>query len=131
MSVLSLGDIAIGAADTYETDWVLLGGGVGSLTLSSRLAYGSGGETVIVVIETSLNQGQTSIPIARFDFDTEGLEKVVNLSATTPITSPLSVEALDAEGTNDGIIGDRLRAVVESAGTYAGSTVISVRAVTH
>lgn len=125
--IFSLGDFAITTAGT-QTGTVVDGlDGMSAVTIDARLAYGSGGTTTVVVVQTSINQGSTWIDIARFDFSTAGAEKVVNLSGLTPRTSPLSVAALGSEGSVDGILGDRLRAVVTSTGTYAGSTVASVR----
>lgn len=126
--IKSLGDVAIAAAGTQTATAVEDLDGMTAVTLSARLAYGSGGTAVVAVVETSINQGTTWIPVARLDFATAGLEKVINLSGLTPRTTPLSVAALGAEGANDGVLGDRLRLVVTSTGTYAGSTVLSVRA---
>jgi hypothetical protein len=126
--IYSLGDFTIGAAGTQTGTAIEDLGGMTAVTLSARLAYGSGGTSVVVVVQTSLNQGTTWVDVARVDFATAGAEKVINLSGLTPRTTPLSVAALGAEGCNDGVLGDRLRAVVTSTGTYAGSTVASVRA---
>lgn len=126
--VYNLGDFTVTAAGTQTGEPITDLDGMLAATLSARLAYGSGGSTVIVVVDASLNQGTTWAEIARFDFATAGAEKVVNLSGLTPRTAPLALAALSAEGCNDGVLGDRLRARVISTGTYAGSTVVSVRA---
>lgn len=126
--VKDLGDFTITAAGAQTGAAVVGLDGVLAATLSARLAYGSGGTSVVVVIQTSCSQGATWLDVARLDFATAGAEKVINLSGLTPRTSPLAAAALGAEGANDGILGDRLRAVVTSVGTYAGSTVLSVRA---
>jgi hypothetical protein len=125
--IYSLGDFAITAAGIYPGTAVDNLDGMTALTISGRLAYGSGGTSAIVVVQTSLNQGATWIDVARLDFATAGAEKVVNLSGLTPRTTPLTAAALGAEGCNDGVLGDRLRAVVTVVGTYVSSTV-SVRA---
>lgn len=124
----SFGDYTIAAAGVQVSDVIDGLEGIEALTISARLAYGAGGTTVIAVISTSIDQGTTWIEIARLDFATSGLQKVVNLSGLTPRTSPLSVAALGSEGCNDGVLGDRLKCTVTSAGTYTGSTVLSVRA---
>ncbi len=61
------------------------------------------------------------------DFSTVGLEKVVTLTKSA-LVSPYTVVPLAAEGTVNGILGDSLRAVVTSTGTYGGSTVLALRA---
>jgi hypothetical protein len=122
------GEFTIGADGTQTGQPVTNLDGMQGCTISARLAYGSGGATIQVIINTSIDQGTTWIPIARIDFATEGMQKVVNLSGFTPVTAPYEVVDLVAEGCKDGILGDRLRCDVTSAGTYAGSTVVSVRA---
>ena len=126
--IQSLGDFTLTAAGSQSGAAVAGLDGMTSVTVSARLAYGSGGTTAVCVVQTSINQGTTWVDVARFDFSTAGAEKVVNLSGLTARTSPLSVAALASEGCNDGILGDRLRAVVTTTGTYAGSTVASIRA---
>lgn len=126
--IKDLGDFTITAAGVQTGAAVIGLEGMMAATLSARLAYGSGGTSVVVVIQTSCSQGTTWLDVARMDFATSGAEKVINLSGLTPRTSPLAAAALGAEGANDGVLGDRLRAVVTSVGTYAGSTVLSARA---
>jgi hypothetical protein len=126
--LLNLGDFDILIAQAHVGTPLTNLGGMSRLTLSARLAYGSGGTTVIAVVQTSLNQGTTWIDIARFDFATTGLEKVMNLTTNTSLTSPYTVIDLAAEGGLNNVLGDQLRAVVTSTGTYAGSTVLALRA---
>jgi hypothetical protein len=99
-----------------------------AITLSARLAYGSGGTSCYALVETSLDQGVTWVQIARFDFTTSGLQKVMTVSGLTPRLAAASAGSLSADTALDGTLGDRLRATVVSTGTYAGSTVVSVRA---
>jgi hypothetical protein len=132
MVVSSLGDFQIGVASVQTGTSVSAGsdlGDISSVCLSARLGYGAGGSAIIAVIQTSLDQGTTWIDIARFDFTTFGVEKIMNLTKAA-ITSPYSVTDLASEGSNNGIIGDRFRAVVTSTGTYTGSTLLSLRMVT-
>lgn len=124
----SLGDFSIGAAATQVGDVVDDLGGALAVTLSARLAYGSGGTSCYAVVETSLDQGVTWVQIARFDFTTSGLQKVMNVSGLTPRIAAATAGSLAADTALDGTLGDRLRATVVSTGTYAGSTVVSVRA---
>ena len=124
----SLGDFSIGAAATQIGDVVDDLSGALAITLSARLAYGSGGTSCYAVVETSLDQGVTWVQIARFDFTTSGLQKLLTVSGLTPRIAAANAGSLSADTALDGTIGDRLRATGVSTGTYAGSTVLSVRA---
>jgi hypothetical protein len=124
----SLGDFSIGAAATQVGEVVDDLSGALAVTLSARLAYGSGGTSCYALVETSLDQGVTWVQIARFDFTTSGLQKVLTVSGLTPRLAAASAGSLSADTALDGTLGDRLRATAVSTGTYAGSTVLSVRA---
>ena len=124
----SLGDFSIGAAATQVGEVVDDLSGALAITLSARLAYGSGGTSCYALVETSLDQGVTWVQIARFDFTTSGLQKVMTVSGLTPRIAAATAGSLAADTALDGTLGDRLRATVVSTGTYAGSTVVSVRA---
>lgn len=124
----SLGDFSIGAAGSQTGEAVTDLGGMSAVTLSARLAYGSGGTSCHAIVDTSLDQGVTWFEVARFDFTTAGAQKAMTVSGLTPRLAPLSAAALMADTAVDGTLGDRLRARVVSTGTYAGSTVLSVRA---
>jgi hypothetical protein len=124
----SLGDFSVTTAATQVGDVVDDLSGALAVTLSARLAYGSGGTSCYAVVETSLDQGVTWVQIARFDFTTSGLQKVLTVSGLTPRIAAATAGSLAADTALDGTLGDRLRATVVSTGTYAGSTVVSVRA---
>lgn len=128
--IYSLGDFSLTAADTYIGDWVTDLDGMLAVTLQARFAYGSGGTTAKLYIQTSIDQGVTPIDIACIAFDTEGATAVVNLSGLTPKTTEVvpTDGALTDDTCVDGILGDRLRAKIVTVGTYASSTVLSVRA---
>jgi hypothetical protein len=103
--------------------------GMSAVSLEARFAYGSGGTTCIVVVQTSLDGGTNWIDVARFDFATASAVKTANLSAAQgQLVS--SYAALAAQGLRSGVLGDRLRAVITSTGTFA-STTVSVRAATR
>lgn len=103
--------------------------GMLAATLSANFNYGSGGDTLKAIIETSLNQGGTWIEVARLAFAQASLEKVVNLSALTPVTTVYSPASLSDDTVKDGILGLRWRArIVKGAGAaYAGNTSLSLR----
>lgn len=127
----SLGDIAIGAAGTQVTTPVTGLAGMTAVSILARLIYGSGGTTVRAYVQTSLDQGTTWIDVACILFGTTSEAEVVNLSGLTPRTTPAApTDGSLADDTSfDGILGDQLRVKTISTGTYAGSTVLSVRAV--
>lgn len=102
--------------------------GMLAATIDINFVAGSGGTNCAVVIETSINQGTTWIEVYRALFTTSNGNRVVNLSALTPVTSPYAPAALSNDTVKDGILGDRLRSKVTSTGTYTGNASVSVRA---
>lgn len=121
-------DLAIAGAGTFVCDVVDGLEGMTGVALQAQLAYGSGGSAVKAYCQTTLDQGNNWIDVACFLFE-GGTAKVVNLSADTPVTSPVVSEdgALPNDSTLNGILGDRLRCKVVVTGTFANS-VLSVRA---
>ena len=103
--------------------------GMTAVTLQANFTYGAGDTvTAKVDVETSIDQGATWLPIARFAFAGASAEKVVNLSGLTPKTTATSPAPLSDDACLDGVLGDRLRTKVTSTGTYSGNTGVSVRA---
>ncbi len=101
-----------------------------SASLQAQFLYGSGGENCTVYVQTSIDQGQTAIDIAAVEFGQASGTEIVNLSALTPKTTPAAPtqQSLVPNSTVDGVLGDRLRAVVVVAGTYNNSTLLNVTA---
>ncbi len=110
------------SAQTAITDL----GGAQAVTVTAAFSYGSAGTTAVVVIQTSLDGGTTWYDVANFAFTTASATKYVNLSGFTA-KAVTSYSALTSDTVNDGLIGDRLRAVITTTGTYANTT-LSVRA---
>jgi hypothetical protein len=103
--------------------------GMTSVSVVALFSYGSGGTTCVVVIQTSFDEGVTWLDIARFDFATTTVRKWINLSAGLA-QAVATYAALGSEGVTDKLLGDRLRAVITSTGTYANTTLgvqVSVR----
>lgn len=134
MAVYSLGDWAIGAAatqvpDNNDDEVVTELEGILALLCVVRFIYGSGGSSCRVYLQTSADQGVTWFDIACFLFTATNDQKRVNLSGLTPVTTPVQVS--DASLTDntavDGALGDRFRVKIVSTGTYADSTLVSVR----
>lgn len=136
---LNLGDNAITTATSGEvitsasdsagaTQAYLSGlGGILAACIQCNFTYGSGGTSVKIAIETTFDQGQTWIEVARFAFTTASAEKLFNLSALTPKLSAVTPAAQSDDAALDGILGDRWRAKKIVVGTYAGNTSVSVR----
>jgi len=140
----NLGDVALAAINAATTATVITSasddegatqpyidqaqGALGA-TIEANFVYGSGGDTLKVIVETTLNQGITWIEIARLAFAQASAEKVINLSALTPVTTVYAPTALSDDTVKDGILGDRFRArTLKGAGAaYAGNTSLSLR----
>src|SRR5579871_6309668 len=116
---LGLTTALTGAAQTPVTGL----DGMSAVTLEPALLYRSGGTTVSLVAQTSFDGGTTWFDIARFDFTTAAAKKwaVVEGLAARAVSA---YAALAAEGVNNGLLGDQLRGVVTSTGTYANTTVV-------
>jgi hypothetical protein len=100
--------------------------GVTAATIEANFQYGSGGTSVSVLVQTTLDAGTTWRDVARFDFTTATDVRYATLSGLTPKSNTAYV-ALAAAGVNDGLLGNQFRAVITSVGTYANTT-LSVRA---
>lgn len=110
------------SAQTAITD---LDGATG-VSIECSFAYGSGGTTASATIQTSLDGGTTWRDVARCDFTTATRVAYGNLSGLTA-KNVATFSALASEGVNDGLLGDRLRAVITTTGTYVNTT-LAVRA---
>lgn len=126
-----LGDFQLAGAGTQTGTPVTTLQGLTALTCQVRFFYGSGGTQTNVFLQSSIDQGQTWFDIANIQFTTASLTELINLSGLTGVTTPTAPVnlALTANTTFNGPLGDRLQAVVVSTGTYAGSTLASVRCV--
>lgn len=116
----------IAGALTYISDPISLGpesAHVNVISAQSTFLYGSGGTTVKVFIQTSLDNGASWMDIICLAFTTAALKKVgaVSLSVVAAVTTPTDGTLADNTVVN-GILGDRLRVKTITAGTYAGLT---------
>lgn len=100
--------------------------GMLAATLIADFKYGSGGTTMKLLIETSVDQGGTWIEVARLAFATASLYRAINLSGLTP-KNPTTPGALSDDTVLDGIFGARMRARIVTTGVYAGNTSLAVR----
>lgn len=131
INAATAGPVVTSSADAYGTAQAYVGDFDGMLgaTLSANFVYGAGGDTLKAAIETTLNQGASWVEVARFAFAQASAEKVVNLSALTPVTTVYAPAALSDDTVKDGIIGQRWRArIIKGAGAaYTGNTSLSLR----
>jgi hypothetical protein len=140
--IYNLGDVALAAINAATTATVVtastdssgaaiayIGGLEGMLaaTLQANLNWGSGGTSIKVIWETSLDQGSTWIEVCRMAMAAASEENVVNLSGLTPKTTIITPAALSDDTCQDGVFGDRWRARIITVGTYAGNTSLSLR----
>jgi len=97
-----------------------------SLSLQSAFTYGSGGTSVDVYLQTSLDKGITWFDIMNHHLLLATAFKLssVNMFPSTPFTAGTTPGdgALAANTVLNGILGDRIRAKVVIVGTYAGTT---------
>jgi hypothetical protein len=135
MSIYNLGDYALTTAVTGSVitdsgdDAFIEPDDFHAATIQIKLAYGSGGTTLKVYVQTSLDQGSTWVDVSCSAFTTASATKIVNLSGLTPKTTAATPSdgAMTDDTALDGVLGDRFRVKITSTGTYAGSTTLSVR----
>jgi len=133
-TIWDLGDSAIGApvsgvVITQTSQDEFIPGSSAGASFSCNFTFGSGGGTVKVDIETSLDQGFSWVPIARFAFTSTSAQKIFNVNAATAKLTPLLPAPLPDDTAIDGIMGDRIRAKLTTTGSYSGNSSVSVRAV--
>ena len=126
--IKNLGDFTITAAGTQTGSWVTGLEGVSEADLFNRFQWGSGGATVKVYIQTSLDQGATAIDLWCFTAGTASKTRARRLKPDGNEVTPADGALADDTVAAGIVLGDRLRAKVVSTGTYAGSTLMSVRA---
>lgn len=138
----NLGDVALAAINAATAATVVTSGyndegmvvayvggleGMLAATLQANLNWGSGGTSLKVLWETSLDQGTSWIEVCRMAFATASEENIVNLSGLTPKTTVVTPAALSDDSCLDGVFGDRWRARILAVGVFAGNTSLSLR----
>lgn len=138
----NLGDVALAAINAATTATVVTSAadasgttqayvdrldGMLSALLSINFNFGGGGGTIKVTVEFTPDQGTTWIEVARVALATASLQRVINLSAQTPVAVYTPV-ALSDDAVKDGILTGRCRARILKAGSdYTGNTSLSIR----
>lgn len=138
----NLGDVALAAINAATTATVVtsqpdvngstvayrdgLEGMIGC-TLQVNFTYGSsGGTSIKVIFETSLDQGTTWIEVWRCALGVASEQNVVNLT-NAALTTPYTPAVLSDDATKDGILGPWFRARVLTVGTYVGNAALALR----
>ena len=121
----SLADLAITTALTGSAQTAIENlEGMLAASIQVKFAYGSGGTTAKVYVQTTLDDGITWVDVASFAFTTSSATKIVNLSGLTPKTTAATPSdgALADDTCVDGVLGDALRVKLTTTGTYANTT---------
>jgi hypothetical protein len=127
---LNGGAFSLAAAGVFVGDWIEIFAGIDALSLQANFTFGSGGAAggVTVYFQTSLDQGQTPIDIFAPQFGVASAASVANLSAldkAAPFTP--AQQSLTAGTAQDGVLGDRFRAVVVVGATpYGGNSALAL-----
>lgn len=125
-------DLSVTTEATYEGTAVDGFGEASAVTVQVVATIVSAGTAINLYIQTSLDQGDTWIDIMAFNFQTTSEVVVATIDARKSITTPYTPTdgSLTPDTVKEGILGDRLRFVAKSTGTYANTT-IKVRAQAH
>jgi hypothetical protein len=91
-------------------------------------AYGSGGTSGTVWLQTSFDGGATWCDVAAIALTLANLRTLFNVSSLTPkTTAAAATDGTLAAGTiNDGIVGSQWRCKYTTVGVFAGNTNLSV-----
>jgi hypothetical protein len=128
---------AIPATTTTPTQ---LPGTPRNLSIQANFVYGSGGTSVDVYVQTSLDGQVTWTDLCNLHFTTASERKGANISTCQPQGTPqssatapdgqtpitLTDGSISTNTAQDGILGPYLRVKYQSSGTYAGSTTVRV-----
>jgi len=132
--VTLLANTALAGAVANQTSTPVTGlQGATYVALLAKFVRAGGGTTCKVWVQTSLDDGATWFDIACFAFTTttaNALHALVSVPATpfTPATAPGSAALADNTVLN-GMLGDRLRTIMTTVGTYTGASSVEVHAV--
>ncbi len=116
------------AAATYTTTPVVRIGGMMYVAFETVFTRASGGTTLDVYLQTSLDGGTTWFDIHQHAYVTTDLKKITvttGYSGTALTNAPVPLTpgdaALTANTTVPGLLGDRLRIKYVVAGSYVGT----------
>jgi hypothetical protein len=120
---MNLLTLAPTVSETVAGGLIELNGQPRNITAQVDFVWGSGGTTVDVYLQTSLDDGATWSDIANFHLTTAPERKAVNLSALTPNVSQIGLTngSMSSNTAQDGILGTQFRCLVVVVGTYVAS----------
>jgi hypothetical protein len=129
--IYSIADLSITTAVTSLALTPITGlEGMDELSVEFNFAYGSGGTTLKAWLQTSLSQGTRWRDLACFSATTTSKNRDFSLKRTadTSLWTPGNGVLADDTIASSIVFGDQLRLLLSTTGTYAGGSVISVRA---
>jgi hypothetical protein len=127
MLMATLGSISFTTAITNSAASAVEGlGKVRSISLVCACTVVGGGTTAKAYVQTSLDGGVTWYDIASFAFTTSTAVKIACADTSTVATATPVTGSLADNTVQNGLIGDRLRVVVTTTGTYTAGSKIDV-----
>ncbi len=96
-----------------------------SIGFQCNFTYGSGGTSATVLIQTSLDGGNSWVDVINFNHATASLNRYANVTSTTGVVTDyyvLTNGGLGFDTAVDGLLGDQWRVLFYSVGTYANTT---------
>ncbi len=123
-----LADEPITVAGTFSTDWISDLGGMFEADFFLSFKYGSGGTKVQAYLQTSLDQGSTAIDLWCVSMLLASKTRALRIKPDGIVNTPTDGALADDTIATGLVLGDRLRVKYIVAGTYAGSSLLSVRA---
>ena len=133
MASFQLANISLGAALANQVSENILTGldFTRGVLLQANFAYGAGGTSVDAYVQSTADGGATWYDVANFHFTTTAEVRLYNLRSQTPVTSIATPGsgALTANTSIDGLLGDQIRVLWTSVGTYTGASNLTVSAV--
>lgn len=101
-----------------------------SALIQCAFTRGSGGTSVDVYVQTSLDGGVSWGDVANFNWATTTGVKVINLSSLTPVTTAFAPSdgSMSSNTNKDGFLGSLWRVKMKSSGEYGDNTTVIVDA---
>lgn len=127
LPLLATTTITVAAANVATTPITdLLGMHV--LAVQATFTYGSGGTTAKFYLQTTLNFGASWVDIACWAFATTTAAPIMSVRSLTAVAANYTATSgtLTDNTIKDGLLGDRLRILYTTVGTYADDTTIVI-----
>ena len=99
-----------------------------TLTVIAEIVRDTGGTTCRVDVSTSFDDGDSWTEIMQFHFTTASDRKLCSIRRATAVAAAVDPDAaLADDAILDGLLGGRIKAVLNTTGTYAGTSHITVK----